>query len=89
MFGSTIDSMDEKIMLTEFEVQTRFGIGVVQLRRMRARAIGPRFIKISGMMGVRGGRVVYPVKDLEAWLAQLPSGGSPGITPDSERAREA
>jgi hypothetical protein len=80
---------DHKIMLTEYEVQTRYGIGIIQLRRMRARQVGPRFIKISGTMGVRGGRVVYPVKDLDAWLAECPSGGSPVAPNIGKQAAEA
>jgi len=68
--------MAEKACLTETEVQVLYGIGIVQLRKMRGRGVGPRFIKISGAMGKCGGRVVYPVKDLEAWLATMPCGGA-------------
>ena len=69
----------EKVMLNEREVQLTRGVGIAQLRRMRLRGTGPRFIKISGEIGKRGGRVVYPVKDLDAWLAQQPSGGGDGV----------
>jgi len=64
-----------KLNLTEKEVEATRGIGCRQLRLMRMRGTGPRWLKISGEVGRRGGRVVYPVADLEAWLASRPGGG--------------
>ena len=61
--------------LTEREAFERYGVGIVQLRKMRARNSGPRYIKISGQIGQRGGRVLYPVEDLERWLNSVPTGG--------------
>jgi hypothetical protein len=64
-----------KLNLTESEVVESRGIGRRQLRVMRAKGTGPRYIKVSGQIGRRGGRVLYPVADLDQWLAQRPSGG--------------
>jgi len=38
----------EKINLTDKEVAALHGIGLCQLRRMRAAGLGPRFIMMSG-----------------------------------------
>jgi len=65
----------EKVLLSEVDVQTFYGVAVHQLRRMRARGDGPQFVKVSGTMGKTGGRVLYRVKDIEAWLATKPTGG--------------
>lgn len=65
----------EKMNLTEIEVEATRGIGRRQLRLMRMRGTGPRWIKISGAVGRRGGRVLYPVVALDRWLAQRPGGG--------------
>jgi len=70
-----LEPINAKLNLTESEVQATRGIGVRQLRTMRMRGIGPRFIKISGSIGQRGGRVLYPVAELDAWLSQCPGGG--------------
>jgi hypothetical protein len=64
-----------KLYLTEREVWQSRGIGVQQLRIMRARGCGPRYVKVSGAIGRRGGRVLYAIEDLDRWLAQRPSGG--------------
>ncbi len=39
------------------------------------RGSGPPFVKTSGELGQRGGRVLYSVEKLEAWLAARPRGG--------------
>ena len=77
--NGTKDLRDAKAMLTESEIQLMYGIGIVQLRRMRARSVGPCFIKVSGVIGKRGGRVLYARAELEAWLATLPVGGGPSL----------
>jgi len=64
-----------KVNLTESEVSELYAIGVRQLRGMRMRNTGPRWLKISGAIGVKGGRILYPVADLNRWLASVPSGG--------------
>jgi len=64
-----------KINLTEREVNASYGLGVRQLRLMRMRNTGPRFLKVAGRIGQRGGRVLYPVADLEHWLQTRPGGG--------------
>jgi hypothetical protein len=61
--------------LSEKEIEQLYGVGRRLLQGMRMRSEGPPFIKISGRLGARGGRVVYPVAGLEAWLASRPSGG--------------
>ena len=68
--------MTAKMNLSEREVNARYGLGLRHLRGMRLRNDGPRFIKVSGQIGKRGGRVLYPVSDLERWLLEFPSGGS-------------
>jgi len=60
---------------TEIEVSNEYGIGIRQLRYMRMRGDGPRWLKVSGQVGRRGGRVLYPVADLDRWLASRPGGG--------------
>ena len=67
-----------KTHLTETEVFTTTGIGIRQLRNMRARGDGPPFNKTSGEIGKRGGRVVYPFVPLLAWIASRPGGGERG-----------
>ena len=64
-----------KSHLSEREVPLRYSIGCRQLRAMRLRGDGPRFIKVSGTLGQPGGRIVYPVVEFEKWLAGLPVGG--------------
>jgi hypothetical protein len=44
-----------KLCLTETEVSERYAIGIRQLRAMRMRNTGPRYIKVSGAIGARGG----------------------------------
>jgi len=65
----------EKLYLNEREVSARYGVGVRQLRMMRLRNKGPRYIKVSGGLGKRGSRVLYPSADVDAWLAGCPAGG--------------
>jgi len=61
--------------LCESEVCAIYGIGVRQLRLMRMRGEGPRWLKVSGSIGKTGGRILYPLADLLAWLDSRPSGG--------------
>ncbi|MGD1094611.1 MAG: hypothetical protein ABSB35_21780 [Bryobacteraceae bacterium] len=51
------------------------GIGRRQLRAMRVRGTGPKWLKVSGELGKRGGRILYPVTSLDRWLATRPGGG--------------
>lgn len=64
-----------KRLLTEAEVSEQYGLGLRLLRRFRMLNRGPRFRKVSGRIGASGGRVLYAVSDIEAWLASCPSGG--------------
>jgi len=61
--------------VTETEASVIYGIGIRQFRNMRMRGDGPPWKKVSGQVGKRGGRVLYPVADLEAWLQSRPGGG--------------
>ncbi len=79
----------EKINLSEKEVAATRGIGLRQLRLMRMRGVGPRYIKISGRIGETGGRVLYPVADLDAWLQSCPSGGEQTAAAPSAKAERA
>jgi hypothetical protein len=79
----------EKINLSEKEVAASRGIGLRQLRMMRMRGVGPRYIKISGRIGESGGRVLYPVRDLDAWLQSCPSGGEQTAAAPAAKAERA
>jgi hypothetical protein len=61
--------------LCEKAISSTYGVGIRQLRHMRMRGDGPLWIKVSGSIGVRGGRILYPVDEFERWLSRLPSGG--------------
>lgn len=65
----------EKQNLTEKEVSEKYSIGLRLLRNMRMHGEGPTFIKISGTLGETGGRIVYPVAAVDAWLSSMPAGG--------------
>jgi hypothetical protein len=65
----------QKQNITEHEVNHSYGIGVRQLRMMRLRGTGPRYIKVSGQLGKKGGRILYPVEEVAKWLKSLPTGG--------------
>ena len=67
--------MGEKINITEREVAAVYGLGIRQLRLMRLRGTGPRWIKVSGEIGRSGGRILYPREAVETWLLSRPSGG--------------
>jgi hypothetical protein len=75
-----------RLLLSEAEVYSRYGLGLRFLRRRRMSGTGPKFIKVSGELGIRGGRVFYPVESLEQWLASRPSGGEPGAAKGGTRA---
>ena len=70
-----LEAFVNKLNLTEREVEETRGIRVKQLRHMRARGDGPAWKKVSGQVGCRGGRVLYPAADLDAWIASRPGGG--------------
>lgn len=61
--------------MTEIEVEQVFGLGKRFLRAARMRNDGPPFMKFSGKLGERGGRVLYPVDGVERWLRAQPGGG--------------
>jgi hypothetical protein len=61
--------------LTEIETEAIYGLPKRQLRMMRMRGSGPRWVKTSGQIGRPGGRVLYPVDSLEEWFARRPGGG--------------
>jgi hypothetical protein len=67
-------------LLSEREAAAYTGASVAFLRRARregnpgGRTAGPLFIRLETFGekgGANGGRVMYPVKDLDAWLASL------------------
>jgi len=74
------DAKGTKLNLTVREVEETRGVRARQLALMRMRGDGPRWIKVAGKLGCRGGRVLYPAAALDAWLAQLPGGG--GVSGD-------
>jgi hypothetical protein len=59
----------EANLLNERQVSERLNVSVAALRRWRVQRRGPVFLKIGSM-------VRYSPKDLESWLAGLPTGGS-------------
>lgn len=61
--------------ISETEASLIYGVGIRQFRNMRMRGTGPAWVKVSGQVGKRGGRVLYPVASLEAWLQSRPGGG--------------
>jgi len=54
---------------TDVEVAQFLGVSVSTVRRWRLTGAGPRWIRIGGSS------IRYPIADLEAYLANLPSGG--------------
>jgi excisionase family DNA binding protein len=60
--------------LNDVEVAGYLGVSVSTIRRWRLTGGGPRWVRI-------GGSIRYPVADLEAYVARLPSGG--GISPEA------
>jgi hypothetical protein len=65
----------EPLFITEKTVSLLFGIGLQQLRELRARGGGPAFFKISGTIGRPGGRILYDRREIEAWIQRRPRGG--------------
>jgi hypothetical protein len=67
-------------LLSEREAAKYTGASIAFLRRARGegnpggRTAGPLFVRLEsfgGKGGKNGGRVMYPVKDLDEWLASL------------------
>jgi excisionase family DNA binding protein len=59
------------IYFTEREVAQELRVSLASLRRWRVENRGPRYVKVGSL-------VRYSVRDLEEWLAGLPSGGISG-----------
>lgn len=59
------------IYFTEREVAQELRVSLASLRRWRVENRGPRYVKVGSL-------VRYSVRDLEEWLAALPSGGLSG-----------
>ena len=57
-------------LMTEEDVAKRLSVSLASLRRWRLLRKGPVFVKIGSL-------VRYRPEDLEAWMAALPTGGSP------------
>ena len=55
-------------MQTDIEVAEYLGVSVSTVRRWRLLGGGPRWVRL-------GASIRYPVSDLNAYLASLPSGG--------------
>jgi hypothetical protein len=64
-----------KRYLTEIEVEEEYSLGRRYLRLRRFRGGGPPWIKPTGKLGEKGGRVLYSRADLESWLRSRPGGG--------------
>lgn len=53
-------------LLTPQQTADRLGLKVRSLEGIRRRGDGPKFIKIAGG---RSGRIFYPEREVEAWIA--------------------
>jgi predicted DNA-binding transcriptional regulator AlpA len=56
-------------LLSEQQVEQFYGLRVRTLQRWRLESRGPRYRKLHGL-------VRYDVRDLDAWIAAAPGGGS-------------
>lgn len=56
-------------LMTETEVAQRLHVSLALLRRWRVQRHGPTFMKVGAL-------VRYRPEDLDAWLNELPTGGS-------------
>jgi hypothetical protein len=56
--------------VTDVEAATMLRISVATLRRWRLTGGGPRWVRLAGSSLIR-----YPIADLEAYVANSPSGG--------------
>jgi excisionase family DNA binding protein len=56
-------------LMTEIEVAKRLNVSVASVRRWRLERRGPAFVKVGAL-------VRYHPEDLDAWLSELPTGGS-------------
>jgi excisionase family DNA binding protein len=59
----------ERANKTDIEVAQYLGVSVSTVRRWRLTGGGPRWVRIGGSS------IRYPIADLEAYIAGLPSGG--------------
>ena len=66
---------ESKLNLTASDISDLYGISKEFLKMRRRNGDGPPWKKISGAIGKRGGRVVYPMKEFEVWLSTRPGGG--------------
>lgn len=67
------------VYFTEREVATELRVSLASLRRWRVENRGPRFVKVGSL-------VRYSARDLEEWLAALPSGGM-SVRNDGQQTR--
>ena len=67
---STVQESTETrdVLLTPGEVQEILKVAPTTLTNWRSRREGPPWIKVSGQMGVPGGEIRYPERDLYAYL---------------------
>lgn len=56
-------------LMTEIEVAKRLNVSLASVRRWRLERRGPPFVKVGAL-------VRYRPEDLNAWLSELPTGGS-------------
>jgi excisionase family DNA binding protein len=56
-------------LMTEQEVAKRLNVSLASVRRWRLEKRGPAFVKVGAL-------VRYRPEDLDAWLDDLPTGGS-------------
>jgi excisionase family DNA binding protein len=60
-------------LVTETEVAKRLNVSLAWVRRWRLERRGPAFMKVGALVRYRPG-------DLDAWLSELPTGGSKSNT---------
>jgi hypothetical protein len=70
-----------KRLMTPRDLDEEFGVGIIRQRKMRARGVGPEFVRA-------GYRTIYYRREkVLEWIASLPSGG--GQAPGRSRPRKA
>jgi excisionase family DNA binding protein len=62
--------LDRRANLTDVEVAEYLNISSSTVRRWRLNGGGPRWVRLAGSSSIR-----YPIADLEAYVANSPSGG--------------
>ena len=58
-------SSTQKLYINETEASSRYGYSRQWFQRERWKGTGPKFIKING------GKILYPIKETDAWFASF------------------